>query len=115
MITPKKVKVRVKKGPNVKEAQKVSDATSVKKPLATFKEKPSYEDLGTFDKKKSYLKSDSAMYEKGFSVGVKNKKNDNNSRLPLTDLYVVGLNDRFNEGYSEGKRNQNKKTTYKKL
>jgi hypothetical protein len=108
-----KIKVKVKKGveeqPKPKPGGKpnnspIVDNTRVKKVIPTPSEpNPKY----TY-KKSKFTSSDSLDYKKGFNAALKSeasRKPDfiNPNRNRAGSLVIVGLNDRFNEGYSEGR------------
>lgn len=69
------------------------DNTRVAKPYIVEKPKYTY-------KESNYNKLDSLLYKEGFKEGMQDKTRTKES---LGKKSVVGISDRFNEGYSEGK------------
>ena len=105
------MKLRIK--PKPKNQTVSTDNTFVKKQIS---EKDIPQPKFTY-KKDNYTSKDSSDYKKGFRAALRDesskKPNVINPDRTSGTLMVVGLNDRFNEGYSEGKdfvlkRNKNK-------
>lgn len=71
------------------------DNTSVQKPAIVNKEYPKF----TY-KEGKFNNQDSSTYKKGFEKGLKEKGGDPTN---LGGKFVVGLSDKYNQGYSEGK------------
>lgn len=90
-----------------KAAQQKRDNTEAKKPVTRIAEKVDYEYMGTQSKVKGTPTSkDSSDYKKGFSTAlerVSKRDKDYFGYKYEKGSHWVGLNDRFNEGFSEGK------------
>lgn len=94
-----KIKIKIKPSNSP-----ISDNTRVKRIIPTPSDPaPKY----TY-KKSNFTSKDSVDYKKGFnsalkSEGAKKPNVVNPDRKTKGTLLVVGLNDRYNEGYSEGR------------
>lgn len=93
-----------KKPIGLKKQKAVSDNTSVKG-VQTKDFGPKYTYLNKIVKSNSASKKDSSDYRRGYVTGI-NTVSKNKSGMfgdYKKGIQVVGLNDRFNEGFSEGK------------
>lgn len=94
-----KIKIKIKPNPSP-----IVDNTMVKRVMPT----PSNPNPKYTYKKSKFTESDSLDYKKGFNAALKREASSkpnvvNPNRNRAGSLVIVGLNDRFNEGYSEGR------------
>jgi hypothetical protein len=104
----------------LKKTAAKADNTSVKKPIVK-EVGPSYNYMNKMGNKPTGKPSskDSASYREGFSRGLFRAETNPLGKKTMGGKYeygtrVVGLNDRFNEGFSEGKDKALKRMENKK-